>query len=234
MYATASTTSNVLINMSGHPTVSMDVSSSGDFSYKPLPGLNISAALVRGNGQATCFFWRDVSRGSRPPGSSYISLPFSNEFPLVFGFELADRVYCYDNTFNADGNTFTLFLEYADGQQKLLRLTMDNDLDGYAEMKLGPGAEVESPVRAALVGVPASSDTTTTRRRGFFRSHSVCYFVLRGRRLTRLAYVTYANTKTNLSLPLDDEEEDYESVVCFRDYSDREAQRQWYTGEPLT
>ena len=145
----------------------------------------------------------------------------------------AERVYCYDSSVESSSLTFTLFLEYADGQQRLVRLAIDDDVDDdendnatWVEMQDETLAEIGTPLRAALVGVPASYRIAGT---GLAHSKADCYFVARGNRFSRDAFLKSVTSRTNVVLG---DTEGYESVVCFLDFLDDSEQLKWLA-EPL-
>lgn len=242
--SSSSTTSEVAVSMSNHPAVNININSNGDLAYESLlSSPYITNALIRNNDHATCFFWR-LSHDSK-----FASHPFTQSQPLLLSFGTAERLYCFDNAADStaasfadvvddddDGmHSFVLFLEYADGQQKLVRLSIENDNDNnndnvdynkiqnaYAEAQIGPGTEIGNPIAAALVGVPPADYLMSS---GPAHSHCICYFVPRGQRLTQGAFLKSVTTRTNARL---NESEAYESVVCFKDFFDREARSQWF------
>ena len=219
--ASGSTSSAVLVNMNDHPILSIDIDSSGDLSYRSLPEINIVAALARDNRHATCFFWRDVERIPFQTSENIASVPFSQDFPFTSKFDPAERIYCYDHTVdNADENTAFLFLEYTDGGRKLVRIKLDtvsdDHLGPYAEREVGPGTEIGSPVRAAMVGLPPPGEK-------LFFNEPECYFI-EPRGQSYLANIIMAN-----SVKLDPQES-YEGLLCYKYYDDDEVQEMLHAG----
>ena len=101
-----------------------------------------------------------------------------------------------------------------------MRLTIDNN-DAYVEMQIGPGTEIGDPTGAMLVGGPPILSPLIS---GPVLSGGMCYFVPRGERRTQLALLYYFTTLTSIEV---DPREGYESVVCFRDSTDLDAQSHW-------
>ena len=208
---TESSSSNVKVSMSNSPSVNLNVDNEGNLALRRLEDVFVTNAIIHDNAHATCFFWQDMATRPGDPHASFASFPFTQSFPYA-GQYVAERIYCYDNTVDEeDENIFTIFMEYADGRQRLVRLRMSTDFDIFAEAPAGPGTEIEVPARAALMGVPASSDLTG---QGLVYSRSICYFVPMDERSTDYRLSFFFTVGSSLELPA---RENYEKVVCLRD-----------------
>ena len=216
-------TARVSVSVSNHRGVELTVNANGDFAYQDLQQQPfINNALIRDNSRATCFFWRDVSDGRPVSEYPFASVPFTQHAYFAMTFGLSDRIYCYDDTIGANDDTFTLFLEYADGQQKLVRVRTDNVVDKFVETQSGPGTEIGNPVRAALVGCPTPN---TMANPGLVTSFAECYFVPQGLRIDPRAFSKSLTVRSNVDL---DARNGYESVVCFKNMFGRQTKMVWF------
>ena len=121
----------VQVSMSNHPRLTLTIIGDGSLSYENLPGIDITGALIHDNDHATCFFYRHPPY---PPNSKWISDIIEYRRPLIFPFEKADRLYCYDSSLEQnDRNIFTLFLENRENEKQKVQLRLDEDV-GYIEL----------------------------------------------------------------------------------------------------
>ena len=130
----------------------------GEFTYgTALDGVNVKYATLRSDLDAICFFWRQTDDGDE---GRYISPSFTALDPLLEDFERPDRVYCYDrSSYKANHNTFTVFLENRDGEQKLERIELKEGQAHGVKQVSGQASSIGVNVaRAALVEYPLSTN----------------------------------------------------------------------------
>lgn len=216
------TNSTVRIDLTGHKTVLMKISSDGalaSYEFEERLGY-VSASLVRGNEHAVCFLWRQETEDTiRTDTAQWVSESFSAEKQLSRSFAHAQRLYCFDNSRDqADGNIYTLFVENYKGDKELVRVRIPEDeafselslIDRYPQFRLGP--------RASLVDTPG----VRVMYRNPYSDYPVCYLRPTGYQQNPLVHAT-SMILAFKGLP----DVVIDGIICFRNYYDRDARRRF-------
>ena len=210
--STATTNSTVLINLTGHKTIPMEISSDGtlaSYTFEEPLGY-VSASVVRENEHAVCFLWRQETEDTiYTHTAQWVSISFSAERQLPKPFIGAQRLYCFDNSRDqADGNIYTLFVENYEGDKELVRVRVPAGkhfselslVNEYPQLRVGP--------RASLVDAPGIGQVSLG---SYDADQPGCYLRATGDRQSPLVYRT-SMVHPYMCFP----DEVIDGIICFR------------------
>ena len=210
--AIANPDSTVQVSMSNHRRVTLRIRGNGALSYEDLPGIDITGALIHDNEHATCFFHRDLPS---PSDNKWISDIIKYQRPLVLPFEKADRLFCYDSSFELNNeNSFTLFLENREKDKEKISLLLDEG-QGFVELSISQAyPNFSVGLRVAVLSQPKPPYMNSSDFPG-------CFIKLVGQDQFPLRY------HFSLRFPSRTSYNNVEKIVCFRSSEETEVRQRW-------
>lgn len=204
--------STVQVSMSNHRRMTLNIRGNGVLSYEDLPGIDITGALIHDNEHVTCFFYRNIPG---PSGSKWISDIIQYQRPLVYPFEKADRLYCYDSSFEQNNtNIFTLFLENREKNKEKISLLLDED-QGFVELSISQAyPDFSIGLRVAVLNQPKPLYMNPA-------DFPICFIKLVGQVDYPLRY------HFSLSFPTRNSYNNVDKIVCFKSPEMTEARQRW-------
>ena len=210
--------------------VEISVDTNGELASFELPErLQIEEATVLRQGEeegeesldVTCFFYweRDTSHGFLVSNVFRMHKPFNGWRHLTKDL-YTHQVLCYhDAADRANGNTFTLFIENAQGQNEFVRLQVDDSQTSAALDLRTTHPDLCAGTQVFVVGFPTHRERPRRRFQRFrqFNDQPHCRTVLRSPKSPELEYQTMATGEFNSWIPpttLADQ------IICYRQRSD--------------